>query len=135
MVLFEQILMNVKSCLDFAKEENVLIHLVASSVSVHQDTIWMKRLECVMVCSLHFTSLLLSFLENDYRLICRINLSLKRNITRLSSVKFNDGKIGTSWSLALRERKFLLDHVEVYANLCLKSSDFDQNQKTYQFFF
>lgn len=38
-ILFEQILMNVKNCLDFAKEENVLIHLVASSVSVRRDTI------------------------------------------------------------------------------------------------
>lgn len=37
--LFEQILMNVKNCLGSAKEENVLIHLVASSVSVHQVTI------------------------------------------------------------------------------------------------
>lgn len=37
--LFEQILMNVKNCLGFAKEENVLIHLVASSVNVHQVTI------------------------------------------------------------------------------------------------
>lgn len=38
MDLFGQILMNVKNCLDFAKEENALIHLVASSVSVHQGT-------------------------------------------------------------------------------------------------
>lgn len=38
-VLFEQILMNVKNCLDFAKEENALIRSVASSVSVHQGTI------------------------------------------------------------------------------------------------
>lgn len=37
--LFEQILMNVKNCLGSAKEENVLIHLVASSVNVHQVTI------------------------------------------------------------------------------------------------
>lgn len=63
MGLFEQILMNVKNCLDFAKEENVLIHLVASSVSVHQATTWMKRLECVMVWGFHLTSLLLYSLK------------------------------------------------------------------------
>lgn len=38
MHLFGQILMNAKNCLAFAKEENVLIHLVASSASVHQGT-------------------------------------------------------------------------------------------------
>lgn len=129
-ILFKQILMNVKNCLDFAKEENVLIHLVASSVSVHQGTIWMKRLECVMVRSLHLTSLLLLFLENDDRSKCRrINVCLKRNISRPSSVKLKSGKI------ASKQRKFLLDHFEIYANFCLQWSDFDQNQKTQQFFF
>lgn len=93
-VLLKQILMNVKNCLDFAKEENVSIHLGASSVSVHQGTIWMKRLECAMVCSLHLTSLLLLFLERYDKSICRrINLPLKRNATRPSNVKLKVGKL------------------------------------------
>lgn len=63
MCFFGQILMNVKNCLDFAKEENVLIRLGASSVSVHQGTTWMRRLECVMVWSFHLTRLLLYSLK------------------------------------------------------------------------
>lgn len=115
-LLFEQILMNVKSCLDFAKEGNVLIHLVVSSVSVHQGTIWTKRLVCAMVRSLHLTRLLLLLLENDGRSICRINLSLKRNITRPSSVKLKSGEIGTNWSFALIQNSFLtvLKYMQIF---------------------
>lgn len=113
-ILFEQILMNVKNCLDFAKEENVLIHLVASSVSVRRDTIWMKRLECVMVCSLCLTSLLLLFLENnDSSKRGRIHLSLKRVITRPSSVKLMGGKTEISWILHWEREKFFFTMLNI----------------------